>query len=256
VLRKRQPLARQTLDEVVSTMKRKMQLDGLFTLIYDPLFRVISTWLWWFVGAALTVLTILAIQGVSLSSATKVLEEKQYLAVYIEIVSVGLLPVIFTLVCKDDLAQYGLTHNRLANSIFFSLLFVMAMFGWAYFTRGQLMADDRATLHLEFPWSIWYAVLGIFAWGPLEVFFVTWLITNTDQVFKNGSQLISWGLIITLIGFGALHLLTTNVYNALYNGSIFLVLMLIYKRTQNAWGPMLAWTLINGQVWYIARLLA
>ncbi len=224
--------------------------------MYNPLFRVIATWLWWFVGAALTVLIILAVEGVSLSSATRALQEKQYLAVYIEIVSVGLLPVVFTFVCRDDSTQYGLTHNKLANSVFFSLLFVIMMFGWAYFTRGQVMTDDRASLHLEFPSSIWYAILGIFAWGPLEVFFVTWLITNTDQVFRNGNQLISWGLIITLIGFGGLHILTTNVYNAFYTGGIFLVLMLIYKRTQNAWGPMLAWTLINGQVWYMARLLS
>lgn len=234
-----------------------MELGKPFKLLYNPLFRVIATWVWWFVGAALTVLIILAITGVPFSSATKVLEEKRYLAVYIEIISVGLLPVIFTLVCKDDLTQYGLTHKKLARSFFFSMLFVLLMFGFAYFTRGKIMTDDRPALHLEFPWNVWYAILGIFAWGPLEVFFVTWLITNTDQVFKdNRNRLISWGLIITLIGFGATHVLTTSVYNAFYTGFIFLVLTLIYKHTQNSLGPMLAWTLINGQVWYIARLLS
>ncbi len=251
-----------------------MKLAQPFPLLYNPLFRVIATWVWWFAGGALTVLLILAIQGVSLASATQVLGEKRYLAVYIEIVSVGLLPVIFTLICKDDLTQYGLTRKGLARSILFSMLFVAAMFGWAYLTRGQLMTDDRPPLQLAQPWNIWYAVLGILAWGPLEVFFVAWLITNTDQIFKksqnpkpvvsevepsqilkDSNRLISPGLIITIIGFGALHVLTTNVYNAFYTGGIFLVLALIYKGTQNVVGPMLGWTLINGQVWYIARLL-
>lgn len=238
------------------TMEHRMQSDRTFRLLYNPLFRVLSTWLWWFVGAALTVLAILASEGVSLSAAMKVLAEKQYLAVYIEIVSVGLLPVIFTIVCRDDPSQYGLRRAGLAESIGLSLLFVIVMFGWAYFSRGQLMSDDRAALHLQFPWNIWYAVLGIFAWGPLEVFFVAWLIANTDRIFASRKGLLSWGLVITLIGFAGLHVLTTNVWNALYTGSIFLILMLIYKHTRNAWGPMLAWTLVNGQVWYIARLLA
>ncbi|MCD6519437.1 MAG: hypothetical protein J7M05_05915 [Anaerolineae bacterium] len=30
----------------------------------------------------------------------------------------------------------------------------------------------------------------------------------------------------------------------------------IYKYTGNVIGPMLAWTLLNGQVWFVARLLA
>lgn len=237
-------------------MGQRIQSDRIFRLLYNPLFRVISTWLWWFVGAALTVLVILVIQGISLSTATTLLAEKQYLAVYIEIVSVGLLPVIFTVVCRDDPAQYGLTRLRLADSIWLSLLFVIVMFGWAYYSRGQLMTDDRAALQLQVPWNIYYAVLGIFAWGPLEVFFVTWLITNTDRIFRGEKRMLSWGLVITLTGFTALHILTTNAANALYTGWIFLVLTLIYKHTRNAWGPVLAWTLINGQVWYIARLLA
>lgn len=224
-------------------------------LLYNPLLRVVATWVWWFAGAALTILIILAIQGASFSSATQVLNEKRYLAVYIEIVSVGLLPVIFTLICKDDPAQYGLTSKGLARSLMFSVLFVIAVFGWAYLTQGAIMSDDRPALHLDFPWDLWYAALGIWAWGPLEVFFVIWLIVNTDQAFKDGNRPVSWGLVITVIGFGVLHVLTTSVFNAFYTGTIFLVLALIFKRTQNAWGPMLAWTLINGQVWYIAQLL-
>lgn len=233
-----------------------MKQNKQFTFAYNPLSRVIATWMWWFVGAALTVLIILVIQGVSLTSASEVLAGKKvYLAVYIEIVSVGLLPLLFTLFCRDELAQYGLARQGLAKSLLLSSLFVVVMFGFGYLMTGRLMTDSRPTLHLVFPWNLLYALLGIIAWGPLEVFFFVWLIVNTDHIFKNSTRVYPWGLIITVLAFALIHTLTTDVRNAIYTGAIFLVLGLIHKYTRNVVGPMIAWTLINGQVWYIARLL-
>jgi len=236
-----------------------MAKDIPFAILYKPVFRVIASWVWWFVGAILTILVILVLQGVpisSITSATKIMGEKGYLAVYIEIVSVGLLPVVFSLICKDDFKHYGMSRKGLVKSILLSLLFVAVMFSFAYLSSGKLVSDNRPDFSLGFPWNLWYAMLGIFAWGPLEVFFVIWLITNTDQIFNGGDRVGSWGLVITVIIFGLMHIATTqSVYNAVYTGIIFLVLGLIYKYSRNAIGPMIAWTLINGQVWYIARLL-
>jgi CAAX prenyl protease-like protein len=233
-----------------------MKQNRRFTFAYNPLFRVIATWLWFFIGAALTVLTILVIQGVPLASASEVLAgQRVYLAVYIEIVSVGLLPVLFTLICRDGPAQYGLARPGLAGSLVLSALFVVVMFGFGYLMTGRLMTDDRPMLQLGFPWNLWYAVLGVIAWGPLEVFFFIWLVNNTDDIFKGRMGEHRWGLIITVLCFALIHILTTDARNAVYTGAIFLVLGLIYKYTRNAVGPMIAWTLINGQVWYIARLL-
>jgi len=233
-----------------------MKQNKQFTFAYNPLFRVITTWMWFFVGAALTVLIILAIQGVQLASASEVLAGKKvYLAVYIEIVSVGLLPLLFTLICRDELAQYGLARQGLAKSLLLSSLFVVVMFGFGYLMTGRLMTDSRPTLHLDFPWNLWYGLLGIIAWGPLEVFFFVWLVINTDNIFKGKIRANPWGLIITVVLFALAHILTTDIRNAIYTGAIFLVLGLIYKYTRNIVGLMIAWTLINGQVWYIARLL-
>lgn len=227
-----------------------------FSFTYHPLFRVVGTWVWWFAGAALTVLIILAMLGVSPSSASEVLAgERVYLAVYIEIVSVGLLPLLLTLICRDPVEQYGLTRQGWAKSLLLSALFVAAMFGFGYWMNGRLMTDSRPALHLHFPLNVWYALLGVLAWGPLEVFFFVWLIVNTDKIFRDRPGTHPWGLLITVALFALTHILTTNVSNALYTGVIFLILGLIYKHTRNAIGPMLAWTLINGQVWYIARLL-
>jgi hypothetical protein len=236
-------------------MTRTGQGGIRFPILHDPAFRVISVWLWWFVGAALTVLAILAARGVSPADAGAVLGEQRHLAVYIEIVSVGLLPLVISLVCRDDPAEYGLASKGLWQSLLLSLLFVGAMFGYAYLTRGALMSDDRPPLAPGFPSNLWYGLLGILAWGPLEVFFVVWLVRNTENLLREPDRLVSWGLALTVVIFGALHVITTDLTNALYTSFIFLVLMLIHKRTGNAIGPMLAWTLVNGQVWYIARLL-
>ncbi len=100
------------------------------------------------------------------------------------------------------------------------------------------------------------AVIVVFAYGPLEVFFVTWLITNTDRIFKSENARVSWGLIVTVLLFGLLHILVTqSLANALHVAVTFFLLGLIYKYTGNSIGPMAAWTLINGQVWFLAQLL-
>jgi len=232
-----------------------MKQNKLSTTLHSPVFQVIATWIWFFVGAALTVLIILLINGVNLSSALEILGEKGYLATYIEIVSVGLLPVVFSLICKDNPTQYGFSCKGLVKSLILSGLFVTALVSYAFLTRGQLMSSLAPGYHLEFPWNLWYGILGIFAYGPLEVFFFMWLVTNTDRIFKSENRTLSWGLLVTVAIFGILHILTTNIYNAFYTGVIFFVLGLIYKYTRNSIGPMIAWTLINGQVWWVAQML-
>lgn len=233
-----------------------MKQNERFAIIRSPVFQVLTTWIWFFVGGVLTVLIIMTVLGVDLATAPEVLGNKRYLAVYIEIVSVGLLPVVFTLVCRNDLTQYGLGRKELAKSLKLSALFTVALFGFALLTKGQLMTGDSPSFHLNFPWNLWYTVLGIFAWGPLEVFFVMWLVTNTDRIFKSKNRTLSWGLIVTVLIFGIAHILTTqSIYNAFYTGTIFFILGLIYKYTGNSIGPMIAWTLINGQVWFMAQIL-
>jgi membrane protease YdiL (CAAX protease family) len=235
---------------------KKMKQDGRFAFLYNHVFRVITTWVWFLVGAMLVVLVILAVYGFDLAKALEVLRENRYLAVYIEIVSVGLLPLVFTLICKDHPTQYGLSRKGLAKSLLLSGLCVTGLFGFAFLSRGQLMSGiEPPNFNLNFPWNLWYVALGVFAWGPLEVFFVMWLVTNTDRIFKSENKTMSWGLIVTVVIFGMAHILTTSIYNAFYTATIFLVLGLIYKYTKNSIGPMIAWTLINGQIWFIVQIL-
>lgn len=57
------------------------------------------------------------------------------------------------------------------------------------------MTSESPSFQLGFPWNLWYVALGVFAWGPLEVFFVAWLIANTDRIFKSESKTVSWALL-------------------------------------------------------------
>jgi|GEM_PF-703214 hypothetical protein len=235
---------------------KQMNQDVRFAFLYNPVFRVIATWIWFFVGAALVVLIILEAYGLDFTTALEVLGERRYLAFYIEFVSVGLFPLVITLICKDDPELYGLSRKGIEKSLLLSSLIVATDFCIGLLAGGPHF--DSPTFHLNFPWNLWYVALGIFAYGPLEVFFVMWLITNTDRIFKSESRVLSWGLILTIIIFGALHILsspTAGVWNAPKVGLIFLVLGLVYKYTKNSIGPIIAWTLINGQVWFIVKIL-
>ncbi len=89
--------------------------------------------------------------------------------------------------------------------------------------------------------------MGVVANGPLEAFFVIWLIAKTDQLLGGAGRVVSGGLILVSVGFGLVHVLSTqDITNALHVGVIFFSLGWIFRYTGNSIGPMLGWTLING----------
>lgn len=106
---------------------------------------------------------------------------------------------------------------------------------------------------LSFPLNLFYALLAVLVYGPLEVFFIIWLIVNTDEDLKwDRKQVLSPGLLITITVFGLSHLILSpgEVLNAVKVMVELLILGLIFKYTKNSIGPMIAWTLINHQVLY------
>ncbi|TXT58147.1 MAG: conserved membrane protein of unknown function [Promethearchaeota archaeon] len=221
-------------------------------------FRVILTWAFFFFGAILVILLFILIFGLIGQNGFIILQEQRYFIVYIEIVSVGLLPVVITIGCEDEISNYGLTLEKssLLKSLLLSSFLIAFLFSLGYFTTGRIITYETFDFQLDFPLNIYYGILGIFAWGPLEVFFFLWLVYNTEKSFDEKQKIFSWGLIITTILFTLAHVITTrDFYNAFYTGTIFFVLGMIYKYTKNSIGPMVAWTLINGQVWFIAQLL-
>ena len=104
---------------------------------------------------------------------------------------------------------------------------VMYLIG--YLMTGQIMSDDRVVLSLEFPLNLWYGLGGVLVWGPLEVFFFSWLVVNTERALKEPERRVSLGLIITLALFILTHVVTTDWFNAFYTGVIFLIIGVIFK---------------------------
>jgi membrane protease YdiL (CAAX protease family) len=219
------------------------------TLFHRPIFQVGLTWAW-IIGLPLLLIGIIIGAGSDLTLARRWWGEHRYMQAYLEIAVGGLLPVLFTLNDKENLAKYGFARRGLAASAGLSALVVIARYFVSYIQTGQWIEFAPLGALPNFPENLWHAGWGVVANGPLEVFFVAWLITKSDQIFKSERALLSTGFLVTLVLFSLLHILTTqSLLNAIYVFVIWLAFGLIYKFTRNIAGPMLGWTLINGMVW-------
>ena len=209
---------------------------------------VLAVWLWVFVGSIATIALVAYIKGapLNLEGVADTLNKEPYLACYGEVIGVGALPLLISFVRRDRPEMYGLRKQGALKSLALSLppalvIFIVRLIrGFPYKGFG-----------LSFPYSIWYAALGVLAYGPLETFFVVWLIVNTDVVLNTLNRTASPGLFITVLAFGSSHVVLSpqgGFLNAAEVTVEFMVLGLIFKYTRNSLGPIAAWTLINGQV--------
>jgi len=224
-------------------MKRLLNKCALLVLI---------VWLWMFLGSIFTIVLIAYIKGVPLDfkQLTNMLNREPYLASYGEVIGVGGLPLLISLIRRDNFEVYGLRRQNALKSLALSLPIAMII----VILRIILGSVSFKSFDLNFPYNIWYAVLGVLAYGPLEVFFVVWLIVNTDIIFNTFERVISPGLLITVLIFGLSHLLLSpqgGLFNAITVTIDFMILGSIFKYTKNSIGPMITWTLINGQVLYL-----
>jgi hypothetical protein len=211
----------------------------------NPLVRVSITWLW------IAIFTVF----LRVSPATvHRLFPHPYLSSYLEILFVGLIPALFTIFGRERWSRYGLTGQGLAKSLVCSLAYVAVAYSFSGLTAGHWTSSYTLVSSLSVPAKVYYALLGIFAYGPLEMFFFVWLVSNTEQAFrsKSGSFLLS--LTVTAILYGLLHSIFHG-FSAALVGVPFFVLGLIFRWTKNSIGPMIAWTWLNQQVWFLASLL-
>ena len=210
----------------------------------SPLARVSATWLWFLVCPVL----------MFFPAAVRTICPHPYLSVYYEILFVGLVPVLFITFGSEKLSEYGITGRGLAKSLFGSLVFVAADRTCSWLISGHWMSFYTWHPSLSFPAKVYYASLGIFAFGPLEMFFIIYLVRNTEQAFQGrfGGFLLS--LTVTAFLFGLSHIFY-GLGCALEIGVTCFVLGLIFGWTQNSIGPMLGWTLLDQQVWSLASML-
>lgn len=233
-----------------------MNQNTTFSFLWNPVFRIIATWIWWAVGAGLVLWAITAASGIGFTEFRTIYRQQPHLLIYVEVVGVGLFPLALTILCRDDWALYGVRGDRLGTSLVWSAVVMIANSAYLFLTTGHWMNWRILTVHVGFPANLWYAILGVFAYGPLEMFFVTWLIANTEKAIPGGLSCVSWGLLVTVVLVGLAHIAaTSSMSSALYVTVVFLLLGLVFKFTGNALGPMIAWTVINGQVWFLAQFL-
>ena len=210
-----------------------------------PLLRVTATWFW---VAIMTVFLLTSPSTVHWFSL------RPYFAAYVEILFVGLIPVLFTTLGREEWSRYGVTGRGLSRSLAWSLAFLAAERVYSRLSTGHWLNVSHLTCNLSPPAKVYYAFLGVFAYGPLEMFFVIWLAINTEQILqsKKGGFLMS--LSITAALFALMHILFQG-FSAASVAVPFVVLGLIFRWTKNSIGPMLGWTLLNQQVWFLASLL-
>ena len=212
----------------------------------NPLVRVSITWLW------------LAIPMIFLRFSPTTahrLFAHPYFSSYFEILLAGLIPVLFTVFRREKWSRYGLVGAGFAKSIVSSLLVVAIGYSYSWFSTGHWMSFGTLVSNLSFPAKVGYALLGIFAYGPLEMFFFVWLTCNTEEIFQSNRCSFLLSLTVTAILYGLLHLIFQGFFALLEVSVTFFVLGLILRWTKNSIGPMVAWTLLNAQVWFLTSML-
>jgi membrane protease YdiL (CAAX protease family) len=224
--------------------------------VFSPKGQVFLVWTCAIAGPPLLALAVVGIAGVDMREARQWWSGHQYVQAYLEAACVGLVPLALTLYQREGLSDYGVRRGQPLASVLLSVGVAAAF--WAYqWLRARGWLEHAALPPVRFPWAVWYALLGVVANGPLEVFFVFWLVRQTDRALRSEGRRLSGGLALTVLLFGLLHLVTTQrLENALSVAVVFLLLGLIFQQTRNALGPMLGWTLINGMTWAYLGLLA
>jgi len=224
----------------------------------DPKFQVMAVWIWNMLSVLLISIILQSVlpEGTILDmDAFRADPRLVLIPVGVEIVAVGLLPLLFVLLNREKLPLYGLQRQGLWKSLAYSVLA-----GVGFMAALSLQGADLSTL-LQLPaiqvtslWKPGLALLAVIAYGPLEVFFVVWLIHNTDRLYNSQAKVLSTGLWVTILLYGVLHYFSQGLY-ALVLAITFLALGLIYKATRNAIGPMLVWTVMNQYIWVLLGIL-
>jgi len=233
-------------------------MNNLSPRLPNPKFQVMATWIWNMFAVLLISMLLQAVlpENTSLDiDSMRANPRLVFIPALAQIVAVGLLPLLFVLTNREKLSLYGLQRQGLGKSLAFSVLAVLAFFVALVLQGGELTSYiNISTLRITPLWRLGLALLVILAYGPLEVFFVVWLIQNTDRLYDSGAKTFSAGLWVTILLYGVLHYFSQGMY-AIVIAAIFLALGVIFKATRNAFGPILAWTVMNEYIWVLLGIL-
>ncbi len=233
-----------------------METTARLHFLLNPRFQVIATWGWNFVGNFLVIAlaTILLPDNITVDQqAMQANPRLALIPIAGEIIAAGLLPVLFAIFGRENLAEYGLQMKGFGKGLILSVLAVAILAGAALLGIGNYGPISLSGLKAEPIWHFLSFVAGAFAYGPLEVFFVIWLVRSTDHIFHSEDKILSRGLVITILIYGLLHAFSQGFYSIVI-AARYLAFGLIYKATGNSYGPMLAGTVTNEYVWFLFKV--
>lgn len=234
-----------------------MQPISRASFLLSPKFQVPATWIWNVVGTLAVAVVVAAALPRNIALDRPALTQQPSLAlipILSEIILVGLLPIVFSVLRRDKAAEYGITGRYLLVSLVLSVGVVLFYFAYLSLRAGHLTTSVQLPgLHQPTVGNTIFAGLGLMAYGPLEVFFVVWLIHNTDRIFKTEAKTWSWGLLLTIAVYGLLHAFSQGA-NSLVIAAEMLALGLVFKTTRNSIGPMLAFLVMNEYAWFLATV--
>jgi hypothetical protein len=134
------------------------------TYLLNPKFQVIATWIWNGIAAFLVMGIVTVMLPSNVVVNREVMQQQPKLAlipIIAEIVAVGLLPIVFTLISKDKAAWYGLSREGLVKSLVLSALIVAAYFAVLSLRAGQFTTGITVTdVHINTPWNLLFAITG------------------------------------------------------------------------------------------------
>ena len=174
-----------------------------------------------------------------------------------EFLLVGFLCILFAILDRDSRSTYGLTSKGLVSSLVIGLALVGAHSLMSHIS-GKPVIDPRLdaftqSLTQPFPQNIGFALFCGFAYGPLQVFFLIFLVDRFDKVLDAKSSRIGYrGTIITVLLWALPHILNVTVLGptaALIQLAKLLIigpiLIIVFKYTGSSLGSMVYWTFIE-----------
>jgi hypothetical protein len=175
----------------------------------------------------------------------------------LEFFFVGFLCILFAILNHDPERTYGLTRKGLIKSLTIGLV-IVGVQSLIYYVSGLPVIDPKLdaftqSLAQPFPNNIGFAFLCGFAYGPLQVFFIIFLVDRFNKAIDAKSLKIGYkGTIITVLLWALPHILNVTILGPtgaliqlvklLVQGTI---LIFLFKYTGNSIGSMIYWTFIE-----------
>jgi hypothetical protein len=175
----------------------------------------------------------------------------------IEFLFVGFLPLFLSLHDHDKRGFYGLGLDGATRSIALGISLV-AIRAVLRFATGAMpfqvgLAAFSQSLAQPFPQNLFLAVVTTFVYGPLEVFFITFMVAKLDLGFGSGrGKVITRGMVLGVLLWALIHLsngvfygLANSVAQVVSNFIYGILLMAVFKYSKCSLGTILSFTITN-----------